>query len=163
MSVQPNVIYKLTRAGTNMTGELLGASITLNQNFKSHPLCNEDETPFSLLVDKNSESLNKVFFLRDEAYEPLEVKAKYTAPDIMKEGMQAMLDRASERDTEGERSMGATVKSFNAMYGLDLTEEQGWMFMVFLKAARAKGGDFRKDDYVDGAAYFALAGEAHGK
>ena len=85
------------------------------------------------------------------------------APDIMKEGMQAMLDRASERDTEGERSMGATVKSFNAMYGLDLTEEQGWMFMVFLKAARAKGGDFRKDDYVDGAAYFALAGEAHGK
>lgn len=69
-------------------------------------------------------------------------------------------DRASERDTEAERSMCSTVSAFNALYGTNLTEEQGWMFMVFLKAARAKGGRVRIDDYVDGSAYFALAGEA---
>ena len=69
-------------------------------------------------------------------------------------------DRASERDTEAERSMYSTVSAFNALYGTNLTEEQGWMFMVFLKAARAKGGRVRVDDYVDGSAYFALAGEA---
>lgn len=69
-------------------------------------------------------------------------------------------DRASERDTETERSMCSTVNAFNALYGTNLTEEQGWMFMVFLKAARAKGGSVRVDDYVDGSAYFALAGEA---
>ena len=69
-------------------------------------------------------------------------------------------DRAAERDTETERSMSSTVNAFNAVYGTNLTEEQGWMFMVFLKAARAKGGNIRIDDYVDGSAYFALAGEA---
>ena len=69
-------------------------------------------------------------------------------------------DRASERDTEAERSMCSTVNAFNALYGTNLTEEQGWMFMVFLKAARSKGGNIRIDDYVDGSAYFALAGEA---
>ncbi|AUR87197.1 hypothetical protein HYP58_gp51 [Vibrio phage 1.097.O._10N.286.49.B3] len=85
------------------------------------------------------------------------------ADEILDTAATCIGDRASERDTDEERSMKATVESFNAMYNLELTEEQGWMFMVFLKAARAKGGDFRLDDYVDGAAYFALAGEAHGQ
>lgn len=89
-------------------------------------------------------------------------KEASNALDIMQEGIAAMKDRASERDTESERSMAAAVKAFNAIYGTELTEELGWMFMVFLKASRSKGGDFRKDDYVDGAAYFALAGEAKG-
>nr|UVX65725.1 MAG: Nucleotide modification associated domain 1 [Bacteriophage sp.] len=83
-----------------------------------------------------------------------------SAPAILQEASRCISDRASERDQESERSMARTVASFNAMYNLNLTEEQGWMFMVFLKAARASGGSFKLDDYVDGAAYFALAGEA---
>lgn len=78
---------------------------------------------------------------------------------IMESGIEAMRERASSRDTESERSMKATVAAFNAMYNLNLTEEMGWMFQVFLKASRAKGGEVRTDDYVDGSAYFALAGE----
>lgn len=78
---------------------------------------------------------------------------------IMEAGVEAMRERASSRDTESERSMKATVAAFNAMYNLNLTEEMGWMFQVFLKASRAKGGEVRTDDYIDGAAYFALAGE----
>lgn len=93
---------------------------------------------------------------------PLSKSGETSAPDMLKKAAECISDRASERDTDSERSMKTTVEAFNAMYGKDLTEEQGWMFMVFLKAARAKGGDFREDDYVDGAAYFALAGEAHG-
>lgn len=85
---------------------------------------------------------------------------KLTAVRMLEQAVDCIGDRASERDTESERSMMATVKAFNGLYGTDLTEEQGWMFMVFLKAARAKGGNFRDDDYIDGAAYFALAGEA---
>lgn len=85
------------------------------------------------------------------------------ANEILDTAAECIGNRAAERDTDAERSMAATVTSFNAMYNTELTEEQGWMFMVFLKAARAKGGDFRLDDYVDGAAYFALAGEAHGQ
>jgi len=34
------------------------------------------------------------------------------------------------------------------------------MFMVCLKAVRARGGRLQRDDYVDGGAYFALAGES---
>lgn len=83
-----------------------------------------------------------------------------SATDLLQSACDQIGDRASERDTEAERSMCSTVNAFNALYGTNLTEEQGWMFMVFLKAARAKGGRVRIDDYVDGSAYFALAGEA---
>lgn len=69
--------------------------------------------------------------------------------------------RAVERDhADGERSMARTVAAFNALTGRDLSEVEGWLFMVALKAARAMGGRHKLDDYLDGAAYFALAGEA---
>ena len=83
-----------------------------------------------------------------------------SATDLLQSACDQIGDRAPERDTEAERSMCSTVNAFNALYGTNLTEEQGWMFMVFLKAARAHGGNIRIDDYVDGSAYFALAGEA---
>ena len=81
------------------------------------------------------------------------------AHEILQEAMNALNDRAASRDVEEERSMRAAVASFNALYGLSLTEEQGWMFQVILKASRSKGGDVRVDDYIDGSSYFALAGE----
>ncbi len=86
-------------------------------------------------------------------------KEDASAVGMLEEAAHCIGDRASERDTEAERSMAATIRAFNGMYGTELTEEQGWQFMVLLKMARAKGGDYRRDDYVDGAAYFALAGE----
>ena len=46
------------------------------------------------------------------------------------------------------------------MFNTELTETQGWLFMALLKMSRAKGGEFNSDDYIDGAAYFALAGES---
>lgn len=83
-----------------------------------------------------------------------------SAPAILQEASRCIGDRASERDQELERSMARCVAAFNAMYGYNVSEEHAWMFMVFLKAARASGGSFKLDDYVDGAAYFALAGES---
>lgn len=84
------------------------------------------------------------------------------AVGMLEEAAECIGDRASERDSEEERSMAATVRAFNGMFDTEITEEQGWHFMALLKMARAKGGDFRRDDYVDGAAYFALAGECRG-
>jgi hypothetical protein len=55
--------------------------------------------------------------------------------------------------------MDKTVKAFNAITGHELTVEQGWLFMALLKAVRTQQGDFRLDNYEDGAAYFALMGE----
>jgi hypothetical protein len=50
--------------------------------------------------------------------------------------------------------------AFNALTGHELSERDGWLFMVMLKAARATAGGHNPDDYEDGAAYFALAGES---
>ena len=83
------------------------------------------------------------------------------AEQILKAGIGHMQDRASTYDKpEGERSMGAAVEAFRAVSGVVMTEEQGWLFMALLKAVRSQQGGFRGDSYEDGAAYFALAGEA---
>lgn len=60
--------------------------------------------------------------------------------------------------------MARAVAAFNGLTGHELTEEQGWAFMAVLKLARAQNGRaVNRDDYVDGAAYIALAGECAGK
>ncbi len=89
----------------------------------------------------------------------------HLADDFLREAMEAMADRAASRDAEdtGERSMSKAVEAFNALFDHALTEVEGWQFMAVLKAARASQGAFRADDYVDQAAYAALAGEAAGR
>lgn len=82
------------------------------------------------------------------------------APEVLQAGLDAIGNRAKERDTDAERSMGKAVAAFNALTGHALTERQGWLFMVALKASRSEAGAVVPDDYIDGAAYFALAGEA---
>lgn len=82
-----------------------------------------------------------------------------SATDLLDEAAWCLADRASARDTEKERSMAKTIKTFNQLTGRDLTEADGWVFMVVLKLARAQVG-MRRDDFVDGAAYMALAGES---
>lgn len=89
------------------------------------------------------------------------VVTEYPAHSFLEKGVQHMKDRAAQRDSaEGERSMAACVNAFNAMFGKDLTETQGWQLMVLLKMARSRN-KFNPDDYEDGAAYTGLAGEAH--
>jgi hypothetical protein len=80
---------------------------------------------------------------------------------VLEQSVIEMKERAAKRDSgQGERSMDKTVKMFNLLYGLTLTEEQGWAFMVMLKMVRGSQGAFHLDDYVDAAAYSALQGEA---
>jgi len=85
-----------------------------------------------------------------------------TANDILDEAAGMLSARANDRDQpDGERSMGKIVECFNIATGHNLSERDGWLFMVFLKAVRAATTPQGKlDDYVDGAAYFGLAGEA---
>lgn len=83
---------------------------------------------------------------------------------ILRAGAKHMEDRAATYDKpEGERSMAATVKAFHAVTGIEMNEEQGWLFMIMLKAVRSQQGDFKLDNYEDGAAYFGLMGEAAAK
>lgn len=90
--------------------------------------------------------------------------APVTAAQILAAAAGHMQDRAATYDKpEGERSMAATVAAFQATTGVALTEEQGWLFMLLLKAVRSQQGAYRADSYEDGAAYFSLAGEAAAK
>lgn len=89
-----------------------------------------------------------------------------TADSIMQAGIGHMQARAKAYDSPGgERSMAATVQAFKAVTGDGLldSEERGWLFMVLLKAVRSQQGGFKLDSYEDGAAYFALQGEAAAK
>jgi len=86
-----------------------------------------------------------------------------SAVSILQEAARAIHDRAAARDVQAERSMSRTVAAFNALTGHTLTERDGWLFMVALKAARATAGAHNADDYTDGSAYFALAGECAAK
>lgn len=83
------------------------------------------------------------------------------ASDILDKAAGHLKDRAATYDKPaGERSMGAAVEAFRSITGVKLTTEQGWLFMALLKAVRSQQGCYRADNYEDGAAYFALAGEA---
>jgi Domain of unknown function (DUF6378) len=85
------------------------------------------------------------------------------AVEVLRAGIGHMSSRADTYDKPaGERSMQATFKAFNAITGDGLmnTEERGWLFMVLLKAVRTQSGDYKQDNYEDGAAYFGLAAEA---
>lgn len=86
--------------------------------------------------------------------------SQQTAPEILAAAAQCISDRAATRDLPAERSMARTVRAFNTLTGHTLTEREGWLFMAILKAARATAGSHNPDDYIDGAAYFALAGES---
>lgn len=82
------------------------------------------------------------------------------AQDTLKAASEAISSRAAARDVEQERSMKRCVAAFNALTGHKLSERDGWLFMVTLKAARATTtATGIEDDYVDLAAYAALAGE----
>ena len=84
------------------------------------------------------------------------------APELLIAAADCVADRATQRDCEttGERSMATAVATFNALTGHTLTERDGWIFMTVLKLARAQAGRHVLDDYIDGAAYVALAGES---
>jgi len=88
-------------------------------------------------------------------------RSKVTAASILEAGLCHMQDRAVTYDNpQGERSMGKTVDMFNVLYGLELTEEQGWAFMTILKLVRTGQGEFKLDNFEDMAAYAGLMGEA---
>jgi hypothetical protein len=87
-------------------------------------------------------------------------RAGMKAEEILTKAAGHLADRAKTYDRpQGERSMEKTVQMFNTLAGTQLTTEQGWLFMVILKMVRSQQGDYKADNYEDGAAYFALAGE----
>lgn len=100
--------------------------------------------------------LEKTVFVETDA----KTDKSQQAHTFLEEAGTVMKERAKLRDKpEGERSMEAIVKTFNALTGKNLTEAEGWEFMLILKMVRGRQGSFHRDDYVDLAAYSGLLGE----
>lgn len=87
------------------------------------------------------------------------------ATDILAAAAKHMADRAATYDKpEGERSMEATVKAFNALVGRDLTESEGWLLLACLKAVRLfQRPGYHEDSAQDLVAYCALLAESKSK
>ncbi len=85
-----------------------------------------------------------------------------SALELLDKAARHMEDRAATYDKpEGERSMEATVKTFNAITHRDLTESEGWLFMTCLKHVRAfTSSKPHQDSIEDLIAYSALMGES---
>ena len=82
------------------------------------------------------------------------------AVETLRRAADLIEQRGKQRDSDtGERSMARTVGAFNAIYGTNLTETQGWHFMELLKMARSSQGAYVADDFDDKVAYAALAAE----
>lgn len=95
-------------------------------------------------------------------YKPKSQADTPKAVQILNEAVSIMAERGKSYDKSGgeaERSMPKIVAMFNALTGHELTPGQGWKFMYCLKLARSEQGEYREDNYLDGAAYMALAGE----
>ena len=87
------------------------------------------------------------------------------AEDILTSASATLISRGADRDQDEERSMLSAVALFNQMTGAEMSEEDGWAFMICLKLARAYNGPvtFNADHFIDLAGYSALLGEAWGK
>lgn len=85
------------------------------------------------------------------------------APAILELVKEVHEERGKTRDAEQERSMNRAVAIYKAMTGIELTESEGWKFMLALKFARMAQGGFHFDDYVDAVGYSALLAECVSK
>ena len=88
-----------------------------------------------------------------------ETKDIKDASDLCLRASELLAERGKQYDGSGkERSMASTVAAFNAVYGTNLTEQQGWHFMMLLKMVRQRAGG-HIDSAEDLIAYAALAAE----
>ena len=84
-----------------------------------------------------------------------------TAQDALGKAAFIMQERGKEYDCEeGERSMSKIVLAFNVISGRDLSESEGYLFMMVLKQVRMFGiNKFHEDSAIDAIAYAALMAE----
>lgn len=99
----------------------------------------------------------------DPDYKEVEpAKVTFTAPTMLQRAADIMQERGKQYDSpEGERSMEQIVKAFNIITKNELTEAQGWLFMVLLKMVRDNARDKgHQDSCEDLIAYASLYGES---
>ena len=87
---------------------------------------------------------------------------KHTADQLLNKAATLMNQRGQQYDQpQGERSMGKTIKAFNAIADKQLTEAEGWLLLALLKMVRDNQRELPHQDSIeDLVAYCALYGES---
>ncbi len=83
--------------------------------------------------------------------------------EFLQSAMDVQKERGEQYDKpSGERSMGATVRTFNAITGHALEESDGWMLLGILKLVRQSQNPekYHHDSALDFVAYASLYAEA---
>lgn len=83
--------------------------------------------------------------------------------EFLQSAMEVQKERGEQYDKpSGERSMGATVRAFNAITGHVLEESDGWMLLGLLKLVRQSQNPekYHHDSALDFVAYASLYAEA---
>lgn len=83
--------------------------------------------------------------------------------EFLQSAMGVQKERGEQYDKpSGERSMGATVRAFNAITGHMLEESDGWMLLGLLKLVRQSQNPekYHHDSALDFVAYASLYAEA---
>jgi len=95
------------------------------------------------------------------ATQTITIEFEWTAADLLKQAAATQQQRAVDYDKPGgERSVRAIVGAFNAITGRNLTETEGWLILLLLKAVRAfTNPKNAADSCVDMVSYAALLGE----
>lgn len=119
----------------------------------------EEPTMWDLKVDVDSMTIRGLGTFGSPLGNPCSEESYHTAKDVIHEIAETLASRGKSRDNGQERSMARTVRTFNAMTDHELTEEDGWLFMQYLKDSRSRSGDYSFDDYLDKAGYAVLAAE----
>lgn len=116
--------------------------------------------------DRGAAFFNKAYDAASERMNEHQLSVECDAPkaaQILNEAVATMVERGKSYDKNGngaERSMDKIVAMFEALTSIKMTPAQGYKFMACLKLARSEQGEHKEDNYLDGAAYMALAGEA---
>lgn len=101
-------------------------------------------------------------FHQEHAPQCVGVQIPITASYLLGKAADHMGQRAKTYDKpQGERSMSATVKAFNAITGRNLSASEGWLLMALLKMVRDnQRAAPHADSIEDLVAYAALYGES---
>lgn len=117
---------------------------------------------YGMYNDSPNHPFNLIEMIEDAPGEPATIGG-VRALDLLNAAAHHMAERAATYDQpQGERSMGKIVAMFNTMTGHNLSEVEGWHFMVILKLVRFHQNPSKphRDSLEDAIAYNALAAEA---
>ena len=81
------------------------------------------------------------------------------ATDMLRKAADLIEHHEHGRDMDGETSVSLAARMFTEWKGIDFTERDAGVFLSLLKLARARHGQ-NPDNWLDGAAYVAMAGAA---